>query len=372
MMAAGSFGALAFMTKITGGVTYIFVALALLYYLLKEKKLLSLIKKYSPMLFMMILIPSTLVIRTYVYHGTPTCYGIPYVGSISPSVGAIVDRIINLGGCFISSFKPQYEYAGRTGAVGSETNIFTMGVASYLEFAYGNIWFVVFAFSAGLFLFFGKIERADKILLLILALYIPIFLLSTKRAEDTARYALMFVPIISIISAKYFDNLYGFIKNYQKHIALIIFVAILYFGYTNAAGKIATMAQVKQFSPLFFEACDWVKTNTPENSLLSTVWTYRAAYSCQRNAVGSWADMALSQNVTHILSTAKHFGITHIFVQKFSLSNQALSENYPVSYVQLLESNTTHFKKIFENGPPLSQCIQQGGCDGNIVYEIVY
>ncbi len=82
--------------------------------------------------------------------------------------------------------------------------------------------------------------------------------------------------------------------------------------------------------------------------------------------------MSLSQDIGHILSTAEKLGITHIFVQKFSLSSQALSEKYPINYVQLLEDNPAQFKKVFENGPSLSQCVQQGACDGNIIYEIIY
>lgn len=365
MAAAGTFGALALMTKITGGVVYIVVAIVLLYYLIKERKPLSLIRGYAPMLLMLILISGALFVRTYAYHGTPLCYGVPYFGDM-------FKWILDPSKCYVSNFQPQYKYEGRTEEVGTEMDVFRMGFVNYLEFAYGNIWFVMLAFSAGLFLIFSKTDKVGKIMLLMLALYIPLFLVSTRRAEDTSRYALILLPVISIIAGKYFDSVYEFIKNYQKHIALIVFIVILYLGYTTATAKIAVMSQVKQFSPLFFEACEWVKENTPENSLLSTVWTYRTAYSCQRSITGSEADMALSNNVTHILSTAKQLGVTHIFIQKFSLSNQALSEKYPVSYVQLLEGNSTHFKKVFENGPSLNQCLQQGGCDGNIVYEIVY
>ncbi len=365
MMTAGVFGALVFMTKLTGYVVYAFVALIFLYYFVKQKKFFSLIKKYSPLFLMLILIPSTFFIRNYRYYETPVCYGIPIISSVT-------DKLLDRSGCLEDTFEPQYEYEGRTEQIGSEADVFRMGFVNYLTFAYGNIWFVVFAIFAGVFLILSKIGKIDKILLIMLLLYIPLFFITTTRAEDTSRYALMWLPVFSIVAAKYLAAVYSFIKKYQKYLALVIFILVLYFGYQNAAPKLAGMAQVKQFSPLFFEACDWVKENTPENSLLSTVWTYRAAYSCQRRVIGSMADMALSNNVTHILSTTKKVGISHIFIQKFGLSEQSLSEKYPISYVQLLENNPDHFKKIFENGPPLDQCIQQGGCDGNIIYEIVY
>ncbi len=132
------------------------------------------------------------------------------------------------------------------------------------------------------------------------------------------------------------------------------------------------MVQVKQFSPLFFEACNWIKENTPKDSSLFTIWSHRAVYSCQRDSSGNLADISLSRDLNYTLSVAKELGVTHIFIQKFSIDsqNQHLQENYDLDFVQFLENNTEHFKNIYENGPSLQQCLQQGGCDGNIVYEI--
>jgi len=83
--------------------------------------------------------------------------------------------------------------------------------------------------------------------------------------------------------------------------------------------------------------------------------------------------MALSNDVDYILDVASQLGITHIWINKFSidLQNQHLSEMIDLSYVQLLESNPEHFEKMYETGPPMTECVQQL-CDGNIIYEIVY
>jgi len=413
MMTAGAFGALAFMTKLTGYIVYVFIVLIFLYYFLREKKFLSLIKRYSPLFLMLVLIPSTIFIRNYRYYNTPVCYRIPLVSTIT-------DKFLDYSGCSEINWEPQYEYEGRTDIVGGEADVFRMGLVSYLEFAYGNIWLVVFAVFAGTFLILSKIGKINTILLVMAFLYIPLFFSTVSRAEDTARYALMWAPIFSVIAGKYFNGLYNikplflsltvtlgvlligiwmlaysfpahviirgiigaaiflftvyflFKKNYKNALIIALISLILIVSFINGFSKVAGMAQVKQFSPLFFEACDWMKENTPEDSLVSTVWTHRVAYSCQRSITASLPDMALSNNVTHILSTTKELGITHIFIQKFSLSNEALSEKYPINYVQLLENNPDHFKKIFENGLSLDQCVQQGGCDGNIIYEIVY
>ena len=376
-LAAGAFGALTLMTKVVGYTAYALVAMLLLYELMRNRKPFELLGKYWPMLLFMALLPSTYMLRNYVYYGTPMCYDLP-----------LVSDVFSMSGCNVGDYKSTYQYAGRTEQVGTEASVFSIGLTNYLDFAYGNLWFVMITFFAGLIIITESMRRArpqegstvagaallDVALVAMLALYAALFLSGTitPRAEDTARFSLIWAPVIALVAARYIDETYLFLKKYQKYVALAVFAVVLYMGYTVALSKLSTMYQVKQFSPMFFEACDWVKANTPENAIMSTVWTYRAAYSCQRNVVGSEPDMALSNNVTHILSTAKQIGITHIFVQKFSLSDQSLSEAYPISYVRLLEANPNHFKKAFENGPALETCIQQGGCDGNILYEIVY
>jgi hypothetical protein len=140
------------------------------------------------------------------------------------------------------------------------------------------------------------------------------------------------------------------------------------------------MYAVKQFSPKFFEACNWIKENIPKNASLYTIWAWRALYNCQRNAVGlgTIPDIALSKDVNYTIEVAKENGITHIFIQKFSIdpANQHLSEKYDLEFVQFLESNSNHFKKVYENGPSLAECQQywQRGyqCDGNILYQIIW
>ena len=122
---------------------------------------------------------------------------------------------------------------------------------------------------------------------------------------------------------------------------------------------------------MFFQACDWVKINLPEDSVLMTFWGYRAGYNCERNVSPGYADIRLSDNPQYIDSVAQQFGITHFFIQKFSISQDASRESYSVAFVQLLENNPQYFEKVYENGPSLQECINAGGCDGNIIYKVI-
>lgn len=371
MLVAGAFGALAFMTKLTGYAAYAFVILTFLYYFLRGKKILPMLKHYLPMIVIMLLIPAASFLRSYVYYGTPICYGIPIVSFVT-------DNIFDLSGCQISTLESEYSFEGRTEKTGSEANVFDMGLSSYLEFAYGNIWFIIFALMGGLFIVGAALMKKSKenimnfSLIAMMLIFAVLFFTITKRAEDTARYSLMWTPIIAIIAAKYFDAIYNAIKSRQKHLAVAVFIAVVIIGSFTAYVKIDSLYAVKNFSPSFFEACDWIDKNLPEDALITTVWSYRASYNCNRATTGNDPDISASNNVTHILQTAKSNGITHIFIQKFSISNQALSESYSIEYINLLESNPETFVKIYENGPSLQECVQKGYCDGNIIYEIVY
>jgi 4-amino-4-deoxy-L-arabinose transferase-like glycosyltransferase len=360
---SGIFGAFAFLSKPSGLAIYMFIFLAFLYQLITEKDYKKIFKKYFILFLILILIPSTLFLRNFYYYKAP-CITIPYF-----------DRLFNNSGCNIDNFKEKYNYTGATEDVGTTQSPLKIGITNYLNFAYGNIWFVVFSLCVGLILFFMKRNQTDILILLVLIIIIPLVSIEIMgRAEDVARYTLIWIPAISIISAKYFEELYNFIKKYQKYLALLVFIFVIIFSYLNLVEKLNTMKQVKQFSPLFFEACDWIKENTPKNAVISTFWSSRVVYSCQRNSPGCPADLRLSNDVNYTLSVAKQFGITHIFIQKFSIDtqNKHLQENFDLDFVNLLGSNPKYFKKVYENGPSLQQCLQQGGCDGNILYEINY
>jgi hypothetical protein len=215
-------------------------------------------------------------------------------------------------------------------------------------------------------------------ILFYLLFLLGLFPFITARAEDTARYSLNWVFLFGILAASFFSEIHEKISGFNKYIAVSVFavVFILSFFY-NFYPKLVTMQQVKQFSPLYFEACDWVKAHpgdVPTNATLFTIWSHRAIYNCQRNAVnpGLVPDMDLNNKVNVTLKAAKENGIDYIFIQKFSIDsqNRNIAEMYNLDFVNMLENNNQTFVKVFENGPIIQQCIQQGGCDGNIIYKV--
>jgi len=365
------FGTLSLLTKMPGFVIFPALLFSFLYEFFIQKNFFPLLKKYSIFIFIFILMFGPLSIREMVYFNTPYC-SLP---------------IFDSSGCAkSSSYENQYQFSGITEQVGTEVDIFRMGLMNYLNFAYGIIWFVPLFFFCGLSIFFKRLEKSDILILLSFIAFLPVIYLSIfGRAENTARYLLGLIPPITLIAGNYLFALYSFIKKYLKQIALVIFIFVIVLSFMNLNDKLYAARHYdsgsggyvgyKIFSPRLIEACDWVKKNLDEDILIGDIiWGYATAYNCQRNVGGGGPDVRLSNNLTLALSVLENQGITHLFITKFSISwnDQKLAERYPISYLRFLEDNPKNFIKVYENGPTLQQCQQMGGCDGVIVYEVDY
>lgn len=291
---------------------------------------------------------------------------------------------------------------------------------------------IPFSFVAGFYLLYRRREKVDISLIILTVIFAIAFFeiggLVQGRAEDTARYFLTAVPLIGLVCGEYFSFLsngivsffkrksssiilisaltlflifsaYAFyslsliflvfaviflvvlstvflIKGEQRELSILLIVAafIIFFAFVNMQQKATTMISVKRFSPLFFQACNWVQQNTPANASLLSLQTYPTLYNCNRQAV--WVipdnpDIILSDNITLVKDRLDANGINYIFVQKFSLSDQNYSQSYPISFVDFLNQNNQTFENVYENGVDVNTCIQQGGCDGTIVYKVL-
>ncbi len=356
---SGLFLAFAFMTKNSAIGLYVFFFVAFFYELVTNRNFKEIFTRYATVILISLIFQGAHLINSFYYFHTPSCT-LPYMS-----------LIFDTSRCGAPRPQEVYQFDAPSRESGSEQSIYKMGLINFFEFAYGNIWLVPLGLIAGIVTFILAKSRESTLLLIMVITLLPFLHYSSTRAEDSARYLLGWTPFVAIFAAIYFNKIYEFLKTYQKYIALVVFVIVIVLSYQNFDSKIKVMKQVKQFSPLFFEACNWVKDNIKEDAILSTVWVYRALYNCQRKVVGNPADIYLNPDPVNATSFANKVGITHLFIQKFSMSNQRGSEQYLIDNVRMFENSPEYFKKVFENGPPLEQCIQQGGCDGNLIYEIV-
>jgi 4-amino-4-deoxy-L-arabinose transferase-like glycosyltransferase len=372
---SGVFGAFVLLTKDPGYTIFILLVMSFLYQIYKKNELHGLLKNYFITILLIALISGTYFLRSLVYYGTPACV-LPHI------LPFFSDK-----GCRISY---DYKSVSNANSGTSPSNLFKNGLMNYVYFAYGTnqigpfvFPFVFFGFLCGLVILVYKREKPDILLLLTLISFLSIATWLTGRDEETARYSLALVPIIGLIAANYYEGVSNFIENYKKQLALAVFVFVIFFSFMNLNSKLSDARHYdsssqqyvgfKMFSPSFFQATDFIKRNTTKDALIATVWDSQTEYNAQRNVVGlrilpDANDIIYSGDLNLTLSRLKVNGITHLFIQKFSMTD----EYYPTSFVQFLESNGKNFVKIYENGPSVDECIKAGGCDGNIVYEIKY
>lgn len=365
LLLSSVFASLAFLSKTPGIATILFFGLVFLYELVTERKFPHLIKTYAFVLLIVLIVTGGYFVRNLGLYGTPFCQSLPIGKGIS---------LFDVRGCNNINYVSTQSFSAQTAQTGTEQNVYSLGITSYLDFAYGNVWFVVFGAVTGFILLLHKRDKTDKMILLYLIFFLVLFPMIVTRSEDTARYSLGWVFLFSILAARFFSEIHGILSKYNKYIAVAVFAVVLVMSFQNFYPKLITMEQVKQFSPTFFQACDWVDKNLPQNATMYTVWAHRAIYNCQRNAVATTLipDIELNGTANGAAAIAKENGIDYLFIQKFSIDSQNsnFGEMYNINFVNMLDSNNSTFAKVFENGPNIQQCMQQGGCDGNIIYRI--
>jgi hypothetical protein len=355
------FTGLAILTKTTGYFLLLFYFFYFTFRVLSEKKF-EILKDFGLVISLLFLTLSGWMIRNYFFFSTPLT-NLPF-------------NVLQGKTIIKPDYTPIHEFEGRIAEIATEATVFKIGLVEYFDFAYGFLWFFpLLLFPSLLYLLLRK-EKFDKLILLMLIAALPgIYIFISARAEDVARYNLYSVPILVLIVSIYLEKILDWSKRYSKYLPLFLIFCIAIISFLNFLGKANMMIRVKQFFPLFLEACNWIKQNLPLNASLLSLHTHPTVYNCERKAIWELVDLPdilLSNDINLTLNRLKANGIDYIFVQKFSLSGGKYRQTYPITFVQFLENNSEYFEKVYENGPNLAQCLAMGGCDGTILYKVNY
>ena len=368
----GILAALAFLPDASGYVIFPSLVFMFFYLLYEKKEFLTILKNYIILIVIFILIISGHFLRNTLLFGSPFC-----------SLGVLRDFMGKSCGEELK-YKSKYNYV--ISNTGVESSILKVGLVNYLLFVFGNIWFIPFASICGLFAII--LEKKSDVVYVFIILLTFLFILYGSfygRIEDLSRNMIGTVPFIAIIAGFYLEVLYSFLKTFSKYFIILFILLIMSVSLWSIYPKLQSLKQVKGFSPYFFDACNFIKQNTTKNALLTTIWDHGTIYNCQRRAtslshMSDSPDIVVSGNLTLVLERLKANEITHIFIQKFSISKTMSLELYPLDFVKFIESHPEHFIKIYENGPSISDCEKQNGfnqngdliCDGSLVYQIKY
>ncbi len=332
-------------------------------------------KTYGFVVIIILLIISPWVIRNSVVFYEPNCYNL--------------EQIIR-GSCPNNVEETEYiKFDNIIVDTGSNQGILNFGILNYLQFSYGfynenflvnliGILFIPFAFIGGLVLFVSKKDMVGWLMIVSFIIIFYIFYSSNPRTEDLSRYTLSIVPIIGILSGVYLSkikNLFNKYNKYNKYLTYLIIFIVIIFSFYSLKEKITGLDQIKDFSPLFFDTCDWVKENIPKDEIILSLYKYPTRYNCERTAV--WeinipdlSNILISNDIDKISSTINKHGYGYIFVQKFAISSGSVQQSYPIEFIRILENNTDVFENVFENGLPIEQCLQRN-CDGSIIYKVI-
>lgn len=365
------FGGLSFLSKGIGVISFGFIGFVLLYKLIKKEfGFKEFLKLGIIVSCVAALVVGGWLIRNIIFFQTLDC-NLP---------------LPTAGNCVKETISPEvYEnFEGYVTPSGSNVGVLNFGLKNFIVFMYGNLWLVPLCVIIGIILLLARREKVGyfKLVLLFLAV-LPALVISymgfkadvDQRTEDIARYLILSAFVVPLIAAVFIDDFSEAIKKYWKYLPIVVVVIIIIISWINFKDKLDVMASVTQFSPAFFEACDYIKSNTETDAKFLTLWAAPTIYNCERTA--RWEsdqlpDIVLSQNLTTVLNGLKAQNTSYIFIQKFGLSQVPYQASIPVSFVQFLENNPDRFENIFENGPGLQDCIAQGGCDGTMVYRVNY
>jgi len=340
---AGIFAGLAVLTKVTAP---LILGALFLYYIYRRKDVNW--KIFATIVIIALILFAPWIIRNLVLFGNP-CYGIT-------DCPAITDTNI------ITSQYLSDQIAGRTAAGGTETSLMSMGVLNYALFAYGIIalFIAIFGISNAI------IEKSKlKILMfLVIISMIPVFVFYSARAEDAARWTLPIVIPFAVLGGIFLSDSYAWIKKKSFLVAIILILIIVSGGFYTLQQKLTSLEQVKAFSPGFFDACDWVKSNTPQDSLLLSVYAQQTAYNCNRRVSTAAPDMpeiTLTNDERSYQHLTMH-GYDYIFIIAGLISQTAYSEAVPVDFYNYL-STSEHFEKVFDNTATY-------GANGVIIFKV--
>jgi 4-amino-4-deoxy-L-arabinose transferase-like glycosyltransferase len=380
------FLAFGLLTKIPNYASLIFLVLMALYEILESRKItLDIVNRYGLIFLIAIGIVSTFFIRNYILYGVPSCeMSFGMANKCSPSF----------------NYTPVNVLQGSADSGGTANSLLSFGILQYLDFSIGTVWFLPLLFVCGLAAIFLKRERNYLLLALLLLSIVPVFYKTlSSRVEETSRFTIGIIPIMGLVAGLYLEKLTDAVGRFHKYLPTIALISIILIAFMNfgigfpyegsnglsvfwaVSGKLAGLVPVKAFVPSFFTVCDWVKANpdkVPKDAIMLSFQTTPTVYNCERDAMWNTPDLSdiLSSDINVSLPRLQANGYTHIFVQMFSVATGNQGGSYPLSFVQMLQSNPQHFTLVYSVGDSVDTCAQKLNsgqpCDGGLIYAINY
>ena len=235
---------------------------------------------------------------------------------------------------------------------GTADPLHKFGLINYAEFAYTLPIFLL----ALLGFCYYFIERKKKYIMPILwtvfffsAVY---FFLSGQRVEGLSRNTLFIAAPLAMAAGLASDKIYDYLTSFEstgKMLGVIFLLVLVGWSLFTASTKAESLRPQKQYSQSFFEACDWVRENTPENSVLHYIYGYRSKYHCQRESVKN-KDMGIEDAVAspgdHTYEIYKTVGVDYVMLHSGLIAREPRKTAYSVDFVQHIMLDP-HYEHVY-------------------------
>lgn len=180
-----------------------------------------------------------------------------------------------------------------------------------------------------------------------------VFLYSIGRAIAEARYFIVIFPQLALISGFFLWKL-----KENSNLFLIIIIPIILFGVYSSIFTAIGTSQSTRFPTNYINALNWLKSNTPQDSIIFTTYGGSVKYFAERNQIWSvkeFPDIMTSSDPTYIYDTLEKYNVSYILVwngvisQDYIIPGSNIAGVFTYNFLNTISNDTEHFNTTYQN-----------------------
>ncbi|MFP4634101.1 MAG: glycosyltransferase family 39 protein [Candidatus Aenigmatarchaeota archaeon] len=257
---------------------------------------------------------------------------------------------------------------------GTANPLHKFGILNYAEFAYTLPIFFLAILGFCYYFLESKKKYIMPILWTVFFFSVVYFFLSGQRVEGLSRNTLFVAAPLAMVAGLASDKIYDYLTSFEstgKMLGIIFILVLVGWSLFTVSTKAESLRPQKQYSQSFFEACDWVKENTPEDSVLHYIYGHRSKYHCQRESVKNkhiGIEDAVTSPGNHTYEIYKTVGVDYVMLQSSLISREPRKTTYSADFVQHIMLDP-HYEQVYAYPEGCNVMDMQQDCVA--VYEVL-
>lgn len=252
--------------------------------------------------------------------------------------------------------------------------IHEMGYINYIEFAYTLPIFIIALLGFSFYFVEKKNKYYIPILWTVFMFAVIYTLLWDGSFDAMSRNTLYIVAPIAMAAGYATDRLYDYLTRFKtagKSLALIFAILILTLSLYSVHTKAEELRPQKQYSQSFFQACNWIDQNTPQDSVVHYIYHHRANYHCQRKATSNaryGLEDAIISADEKSYEAFQTIGVDYIMLHNQLIDMEPRRTAYSIDFVQYVMMDP-NYEQVYEYPQGCNVLDMQTDCVA--VYEIL-